>query len=327
MSDRVGCPLCGGGTGGTVHTAREMMLGTREAFHYAECSTCGTLVLIDVPDDLGRYYPVDYYSLRPAQSPRAPVRWLKRARGVAAAHGWRRLATLLGGGSPPHWMEWLELAGLDRSASICDLGCGRGELLFDLEAAGFESLVGADPMIEQSVERDGLEIYRVDASGVSGSFDLVMFNHSFEHLADPVAQLAAGRELLAPGGSVMIRTPIAGCWAWRHYGPDWVALDPPRHLFVATIDGLRAAADAAGLEAYATSYDSTEMQFWRSEQYRRDIALFEPGSHQLDPAGSRFSRRQISGWRRQAEQLNREGDGDTAAVFLRATAEAADAVG
>jgi len=327
MSDQICCPLCGGGTGGTVHKAREMMLGTREVFHYAECSGCGTLVLIDVPDDLGRHYPADYYSLRPGRSPRAPVRWLKRARGAAAARGRRRLATLLGGGSPPHWMEWLELSGLDRSASICDLGCGRGELLFDLAAAGFEGLVGVDPMIEQSIERDGVRIHKADASEVSGSFALVMFNHSLEHLADPVAQLRAGRKLLAPGGSVMIRTPIAGCWAWRHYGTDWVALDPPRHLFVATIDGLAAAGDAAGLEIYATRYDSTELQFWRSEQYRRGIALFEPGSHQLDPAGSPFSRRQLRDWRRQAERLNRAGDGDTAAVFLRATAEAAGAVG
>ena len=75
MSAGAGCPLCGGRTGAATYEAREMMLGTRERFHYGECGACGTLVLLDVPSDLGRYYPDDYYSLRPTSADqRAAIR-------------------------------------------------------------------------------------------------------------------------------------------------------------------------------------------------------------------------------------------------------------
>lgn len=315
------CPLCGGAAAST-YEAREMMIGTRERFRYGECEGCRSLVLVDVPDDLGRYYPDDYYSLRPLSSSSAPRRRLKRARARAAAGGRWRTATLLGAGKPPPWLRWIEVAGLDRSASICDIGCGRGELLFELAAAGFAETVGIDPLVPEAVDRDGVRIHRAEAGEVEGSFDLVMFNHSFEHLAEPLAGLTAARRLLAPGGTLMLRTPVAGSWAWRHYGVDWVALDPPRHLFVPTIDGLQLALATVGLELYSKDFDSTELQFWRSEQYRADVALFEPGSHQLDPSGSPFSRRQIRGWRREAARLNRSGEGDTVAAFSRAAGPA-----
>ena len=321
MSEGAGCPLCGGPTAG-VHEAREMMLGTRERFHYGECSDCGTLVLLEPPDDLGPYYPDDYYSLRPGPDEPLPLRALKRLRGAAAARGRRRLAAALGGGSPPPWMDWIRSAGLGRSAAICDVGCGRGDLLFELARAGFEHLVGVDPMIESEVSRDRVRIEKTTLDRLSDPFDLVMFNHSLEHLPDPIEELRAAGRLLADGGTVLVRAPVAGCWAWRHYGTDWVALDPPRHLFVPSPDGMRAAAARSGLRVGSIDYDSTAMQFWRSEQYRRDIALFEPGSHQLDPARSPFNPAQIRAWERRAEELNRDGDGDTAAMYLTRAGDA-----
>jgi SAM-dependent methyltransferase len=310
------CPLCGERTAGE-HRAREMMLGTREPFHYGECTGCGTLVLLDPPADLGRFYPADYYSLRPPSRRPAPVRWLKRLRGEAALRGHGRLARLIGGGSAPPWMGWFEIAGLDRSAAVCDIGCGNGEILFDLAASGFADLVGADPLIAAPIEDCGVTIHRAEASAVEGSFDLVMLNHSFEHLRDPLRTLCECRRLLVPGGTVMLRTPVAGRWAWRHYGVDWVALDPPRHLFVVSPDGIRAAGARAGLDLYRTSYDSSALQFWASEQYRRDIGLFEPRSYRVDPGASPFGRAELRRWRREAAQLNAAEDGDSAAFFLR----------
>jgi SAM-dependent methyltransferase len=298
--------------------AREMMLGTRDPFTYGECEGCGTLVLLDPPADLGRYYPADYYSMRPPRRARLPVRIAKRLRAEASVRGMDRLARAIGRGAAPPWAEWLRIAGLDRSARICDIGCGNGELLFQMRDEGFGVLVGADPFIAAPISERGVEVHKTTAEGLGGEFDLVMLNHALEHVPDPLATLAAARALLAPGGTLLVRVPVAGCWAWRHYGVDWVGLDAPRHLFVPSEGGLRAAFAAIGLEPLELLYDSTEMQFWRSEQYRRDVALFEPASHQVDPRGSPFSGGQLREWSERAEQLNRAGDGDTAAVFGRA---------
>lgn len=295
------------------------MFGLRDRFLYGECASCGSLVLLDPPGDLGPYYPPDYYSLRPRPRPARAMRWAKRLRAEAAARGLERTARLIGRGAAPQWSSWLRIAGLDRSARICDIGCGGGELLLQMRDEGFTQLVGADPFIERPLHHEAVEIRKATAEELSGSYDLVMLNHSFEHVPDPLGTLDAARRLLAPGGTLMLRAPIAGCWAWRHYGTDWVGLDPPRHLFVPSQDGLRIAAKRTGLAAYEVVYDSTEMQFWRSEQYRRDVPLFGPASHQVSPRSSGFSRRQMRAWSRRAKQLNRSMDGDTAAVFCRAS--------
>jgi len=311
------CPLCGAAVAGAL-PAREMMLGLRDRFHYGECTRCSTLVLLDPPGDLGPYYPADYYSLRPRPRGRPVVRLAKRIRAEAAARGLRRISAWLGlGAGPPRWAAWLEVADLDRSAAICDVGCGSGAALFEMRDEGFTDLVGVDPFVERPLDRGSVRIHRATVREISGSFELVMFNHSFEHLPDPVESLCAAAGLLRPGGTVMVRTPIAGSWAWRRYGVDWVGLDAPRHLFVPTEAGLRAAARRAGLDCHEIVYDSTEMQFWRSEQYQRNVPLFDPASHEVDPGGSPYSRRRIRAWRREADRLNRAGDGDTAAAFLR----------
>ena len=77
-----GCPLCGGQPA-SGYEAREMMLGTRERFELGECEACGTLVLLEPPADLGRYYPADYYSFAPPARRSAPLRAARRLRGRA----------------------------------------------------------------------------------------------------------------------------------------------------------------------------------------------------------------------------------------------------
>ena len=55
-----------------------------------------------------------------------------------------------------------------------------------------------------------------------------------EHLASPRESLCAAVRLLAPEGTILIRIPVMGCFAWRLYGSDWIQLNPPRHLCMFT---------------------------------------------------------------------------------------------
>ncbi|MBT8432502.1 MAG: hypothetical protein KJP27_08430 [Altererythrobacter sp.] len=56
------CRICGVDEFSERITAREMMFGSREAFEYERCGVCGTLQIVDMPDDLERFYAseVDY---------------------------------------------------------------------------------------------------------------------------------------------------------------------------------------------------------------------------------------------------------------------------
>jgi SAM-dependent methyltransferase len=315
------CMACGGRFA-EVHRAREMMHGLRDAFDYGECGSCGSLQLLDPPSDLARYYPPDYYSLETAPAPGLTTKLLRRARGAAAVRGHLGLVeALTRGGEGLGWPARFRAAGIGQGSSICDVGCGGGELLASLRDHGFRDLVGIDPFVEQTHERDGIRIVKTTAEDFSGQFDLVMVMHAFEHMPDPRRAMAALRGLVKLGGTLLISIPVAGSWAWREYGVDWVGLDAPRHLFVPSADGLERLARDAGLELYEVDYDSGAMQFWRSEQYRDEIPLFDSRSHEVDPAGSPFSDEQIAEWERQAAQLNAAGDGDTAAFLFRAIAK------
>ena len=300
------------------HKVREMMHGTREQFTYGECGECGSLRLLDIPDDLSRYYSSDYYSFS-AQPLSARQRVVKRLRAEAHARGRHRLALRIGrnAGPPPRWVRWLEISGLDRKASILDIGCGMGTLLVDLKAQGFRHLAGADLFIERSTTRDGIELTKAGPDDLTGRYDLVMLNHSFEHMPDPVGQLRSVARLLNPEGWLMVRVPIAGSPVWSEYGTDWVSIDAPRHLNVPTHAGMARAVARAGLTLEHTLHESSPEQFWRSEQYRRDHPLFDDQSRLVPPSAAGITESEIAEYRRQAAALNESGSSSAAAFFIR----------
>jgi SAM-dependent methyltransferase len=215
--------------------------------------------------------------------------------------------------------------GLTVRSRILDVGCGAGRLLHSLAGIGFQSLLGIDRFLRAdragaAPGNPGCRIERLDISEVRGPFDLVMFHHSFEHLDDPEGTLRHVARLLAPGGWCLIRTPTPSSFAWREYGTDWVQLDAPRHLCLASVAGAARLADRAGFRLLEVRDDSTAFQFWGSEQYRRGIPLESERSYAKHPDASPFSRREIRAFEARARELNRRRDGDQVALYLRRAA-------
>jgi SAM-dependent methyltransferase len=155
-------------------------------------------------------------------------------------------------------------------------------------------------------------------SEVTGSFDYVVLNHTFEHMDGPLDVLKQVRSLLAPGGQVIISTPIASSFAWREYGVDWEQLDAPRHLFIHTVKSVEILAQQVGLRVGEVVYDSTAFQFWGSEQYRAGIPLAAKRSFAVSPKRSIFTHQQLAAFRHRSAALNAAGDGDSASLYLEA---------
>ena len=140
-------------------------------------------------------------------------------------------------------------------------------------------MTGIDPYIEAGRRHPGgVEVLRRSLDEVDGRFDLVMFHHSLEHLPDPLAALRTAVGLLAPGGTILVRVPVAGAFGWRTWGTDWVALDAPRHLVIPTERAMDVLAERAGLLVFDSAYDSTAYSFYGSEQFRAGIPLADPRS-------------------------------------------------
>ena len=306
--------------GNREFNARELDFGTGEEFPYFECGACGSLLIAEVPADIGRLYPADYYSFNEPRPPRGAglKRRLKLAR-TRLVLGWPRpLAGLLA--APPvvpDYLRWLGRMGLTTSARILDVGCGSGSLLATLRSWGFNNLAGVDPFIAGDIEFDGVHIRRATLPEIGGSYELLIFNHSFEHLPDPQDALAEARQRLAPGGWVLLRMPVAGSLAWRTYGTDWVALDAPRHLCIPSERGMTLLAERCGFAVHRVEFDSTARQFWGSEQNRLGISYLSERSCRNNPAVAPFTARQIAKWERQARRLNAAHDGDCAAFLLQ----------
>jgi SAM-dependent methyltransferase len=313
----VTCRICGNAEGNRPFDVREMMFGTREVFRYVLCAECGCLQIAQIPADLSRFYPRGYTSFRPEPLRRFanPVRAvLRRARYRRAVLGAGGLAgRLLHALAPKRSLAFLRPAGLRQDSRVLDVGCGSGELLHILREIGMPNLLGIDAFLERDLSYpNGLRIVRGTIDDAPGEWDAVLFNYSLEHMPDTTGALRSAAARLAAGGVVVARIPVVDSAAWERFGVHWVNLDAPRHLCLHTRKSFAIAAARAGLAVERTVSDSDDFQFRGSEWYRRGIPLEAPKETR-----DVFTRAQRRAWRREADQLNREGRGDLATFTLR----------
>ncbi len=260
------CRLCGNRENNEHYEIREMLHGTREIFPYLRCTRCHALQIEDIPEDLSRFYPADYYSYQ-IQSRSSLRQWLKRK---VARHLVSR-DSLLGAiltriFQPPELLTRVVRTGLGFEARILEIGSGAGKNLMDLWNMGFHQVTGVDPFLPEPMQHgNGVRIHKCQASEMEGEYDLILLNDVFEHLPDPMQMLWDCEALLTEDGVLLLRTPVADCQAWKVYGVDWVQIDAPRHLHVHTQKSLKILAQRAGLKISDVLWDSTAFQYWGSE--------------------------------------------------------------
>lgn len=319
MSGTTGCRICGSTRVAGRHLVREMMVGTRETFGYTQCADCLCLQIDEVPQDLARHYADGYYSYSPVEARRNPLkRWAAAARHRYALHGRDPLGWLMYRRAAAYAMRSLRPLRLRSATRVLDVGCGAGLLIHELAELGYSAVLGIDPFIDQELSySNGARVLRQGIEDVQGTWEVVMFHHSFEHVPDPVATLRRAHALLQPGGFCLLRVPTVSSHAWQHYGVDWVQLDAPRHLHLLHQQSVASLAASTGFEWIDASWDSDAFQFWGSEQYRRDVPLRSERSYAVNPAAGLFSASEIADFARRARVLNAQGQGDQAAFYLR----------
>ena len=321
------CEICGARGSFRRIELREMLFGTREAFTYLRCPDCGVLRIATIPTDLGPYYPAAYYegpalAARPAVSPLAAL--ANRARSESVLFGLRRRRARLlrrwASLPPPMKDERRQIRRLGLSSfddPVLDVGFGRRPNHLDiLRRMGFRNLTGIDPLLDADGEVEGVRLQKIGIGDVSGSFQTITFHHSFEHVPDPLATLAAAEARLRPGGVVLIRTPVFGTWFWDRFGSAWSELDAPRNLFVHTRASLERLAADTGLEIVEVQWDSSYLEIIASTQIARDVAWREPASwHSSPPAG--FDDQMLEDFERRVAALNEAGTAGRAGFYLR----------
>lgn len=322
------CRLCGGSFTSARIESKEMIFGTGEEFVFRQCGACESLELEDVPDDMSRYYP-DVYPAFGWNS------WLVDAVGSLVFclsfldKGLvRTMNTSIVSALQPHVLgvfgvipriRWLtNVMEPNPDLRILDIGCGSGIHLRILRVLGYRNLTGVDPYLRKPTDARGVTLIRGGAESVRGPFDLVLLNHSLEHMPEPREVMRRVESLLSDNGRCIIRIPVVPSYAWERFGGNWAQLDPPRHLFIPSVKGLEGLASDCGLRIASLRYVSDDFQFWGSEQVSKGIMLLADGSYAKSRRGSMFSRRQIRDFRITSERLNAEGRGDeVVAVFKK----------
>jgi 2-polyprenyl-3-methyl-5-hydroxy-6-metoxy-1,4-benzoquinol methylase len=307
------CRICNNKNGNKIYEVREMMFGFRDKFTYFQCSECGCLQIGEIPEDMSKYYPSNYYSFSEFSNQdsvnyvRKLIRTLRNRyavlnKGVLGKFIYRFF--------PSEEWQLLSEAHLTENSAILDVGCGDGSFLCLIKEMGFKHLLGIDPYIKQDIDfNNGLKIIKKYIHEINGEWDLITFHHSFEHISDPLETLQSVSKLLTKRGVCLIRVPTVSSYAWEHYRENWVQLDAPRHFFLHSIKSMGLLAAKANLNLEKVIYDSHAIQFSGSEQYLQDIPLIEP--HSI------FSKAEITAFQQKAKELNSKNQGDACAFILR----------
>jgi len=56
------CKICNNSRNNKTFHVKEMMFGLRDEFKYFECSNCECLQIEEIPQNIAKYYPGNYYS-------------------------------------------------------------------------------------------------------------------------------------------------------------------------------------------------------------------------------------------------------------------------
>lgn len=131
---------------------------------------------------------------------------------------------------------------------LLDVGCSTGEVVAHALALGMDAHgidLDAGPVAAGVALGRPLEVGAL--ADLSGAYDVILINHTLEHIHAPVTFLAAAAAALAPGGTLLVNVP-------NHESPvaflmrdQWIGWLPTEHVFHYSRATLAGVAAQAGL--------------------------------------------------------------------------------
>jgi SAM-dependent methyltransferase len=320
------CRICGNATNNKSMELRENLHATKELFSYFQCSECECIQISEIPADIGKYYPADYYAFNDHGGDKymgKKLDFFRKTQSDYLIHGKSKfLGSLFTIGFPaPKVFTWIRNLKLSKNDRILDIGCGTGSNLKHMYQLGYLNLTGADPFIEKDYSfSESFKIHKIDPLDLdeSNRFDCIMMHHSFEHMEHERPILVKAKKLLKPGGKILIRIPVYSQPLLEKYGINLASLDAPRHFYVHSAKSMNILAREAGLAIDNIDYDADEFSFWASEEYIQDICSGDENSYARNRKKSIFSKSKIKEFKKEIKKLNDQRKSDCAAFYISA---------
>ncbi len=238
------CCVCGSKKHRLLTTGQDYEYGSCcNRFRVVACRRCAHVYLNPKPklEEFAVIYPDNYYAYD----------FLNDQKFALARTGKRLI-------EKGHIKLYRDLIG--KTGKILDIGCGDGRLLSLLKGAGSAwELQGLDfnERGNRIAESKGLKVHYgkfEELPFAGGSFDLVIMNEVLEHLYNPCESLAKAKEILKPGGYLVIETPCLGSWDYRLFkNSSWGGYHLPRHLNLFSRKSIRRVLEKAGFEMVKVS--------------------------------------------------------------------------
>ncbi|HMD45965.1 MAG TPA: class I SAM-dependent methyltransferase [Acidimicrobiales bacterium] len=159
---------------------------------------------------------------------------------------------------------------------LLDVGASNGGMVRAARERGFAA-EGIEPSPETcAVAKDahGIDLICGDvrtAGLADASFDVVTMHDVLEHVFEPLEILAACRQVLAPGGLLVIETPTTDSSDFLVTGDDWSDLSPLEHVHLFSEANLARALERCGF-AVIDLYCPHENNVIAIAEARREVA-------------------------------------------------------
>jgi SAM-dependent methyltransferase len=271
------CPACEGALSAPSLHAPDRLCGLPGHFSVSCCQSCGMGVTAPMvsESELASFYPQTYgtYEQLPTGALGLVSRTVQALQSWGALHAepFRRVARF-----PP--------------GRLLDVGCGRGDLGAGFVRRGW-SVVGVDPSAQacEVARKRGVQVRVGTLASLeieTDAYDVVVFRHSLEHVADPLGDLRRVRGALRDGGLLIVSVPNFGSWQRERLGGHWFMLDLPRHRFHFNASALETMLVRARFQSVQTMTSSVALGLPSSVQYSfAGRCLFPSGMSQRVAVG------------------------------------------
>jgi 2-polyprenyl-3-methyl-5-hydroxy-6-metoxy-1,4-benzoquinol methylase len=174
-----------------------------------------------------------------------------------------------------------EIERLVPTGRLLDVGCALGFFLEEARRRGWavEGIDISAHAIQYAQDRLGLPAQvgtLGDARLAKDSFDVITLWDVIEHLPNPVAELGVCRDLLRPGGLLVLSTPDLESWVAKITGPRWMGFKlADEHIYYFSRKTITLALEKAGFEMVEITTIGKHVTF---EFFARRLSMYLPGA-------------------------------------------------
>lgn len=237
------CIACGSNSAKFLYSVRDTNQGVAGEWDIVQCAECGLARLWPMPnpEEIAAFYEGQFYT-EEGERFAVPV---ERIRAKLAKLRGRTLNKLC-----------------PQRGRLMDFGSGAGHFAIAQQRKGWEvhavdpySTSPAQDRVSLCVSEDGA----ITLDYPAAYFDAITLWYVLEHLADPVQVLGELCRVLKTGGCLLIAVQDFSGIQARVFGPHWLILDPPRHLWHFSPENLDLLAEMQGMRRIALTRACIEL--------------------------------------------------------------------